>query len=135
MAVVQDQTLHYALPSGTITFTDMLVDPGASIFDPKAGKFTAPLDGTYLFNFDGFVYGECKHGFLHFNFNGKDLGHYIEQNTDETSSRGISGMRAMSLNIGDEITLSNENDDCIYGDDFHPFTFMGSYLGKTSLIN
>ena len=135
VAVVQNPTLHYSLPSGTITYDVLLINSPTSPFDPNTGKFTAPQEGIYIFNFDGFVYGECKHGFLHFYLNGEDIGHYIEQNTDSISSRGISGMRAMTLKSGDEIKLSNENGGCIYGDDFHPFTFMGTYLGKTTLFN
>merc|ERR1712126_235651 len=57
VAVVQNPTLHYSLPSGTITYDGLLVD-SSSCFDSETGKFTAPLEGTYIFNFDGFVYGE-----------------------------------------------------------------------------
>ena len=132
--MVQNPTIHYALPSGAITYSDVLVNTVSSKFDPTTGKFIASNDGIYLFSFDGFVYGECKHGFFHFYLNGEDLGHIIEQNTDGISSRGISGMRPMSLKAGDEIMLSNENGNCIYGDDYHPFTFMGTYLGNVNFV-
>ena len=132
LAVVENPTLHYAIPSGDITYNEVLVK--SSNFDKTTGKFTAPQDGIYLFAFDGFVYGECKHGIFHIYLNGEDIGKIIEQNVDGISSRGISGMRALSLKSGDEIMLSNENSDCIYGDDYHPFTFMGTYLGNANFV-
>ena len=81
VAVVQNPTLHYSLPSGTVTYDELLVNSPSSPFDPNTGKFTAPQEGIYIFNFDGFVYGECKHGFLHFYlkvFNRKDSSDYRE---------------------------------------------------------
>merc|ERR1712126_313028 len=118
VAVVQNPTLDYSLPLGTITYDELLVNFPTSSFDSNTGTFTAPQEGIYIFNFDGFVYGKCNVGFIHFNLNGEDTGHYIEQSTDSTSSRGISGIRAITLKSGDEITLNeSENGECIRGDD------------------
>ena len=108
----------------------MLID--SPDFNSTTGVYTIPQTGVYLFTFDGFVYGTCRHGFIRFYINGRDSGHIIEQNTDGQSSRGISGMRAMHLEQYEMVSLSNDNDDCIFGDDMHPFLFTGSYFGTRS---
>ena len=107
----------------------MLIDVVKPNFNATSGTFIIPQDGVYLFSLDGFVYGTCKHGVLRFQINGQDSSHIIEQNTDGISSRGINAMRGFSLQIGDEISLNNDSSDCVFGDELHPFTFMGTYFG------
>ena len=130
LALVQSPIVDFSLPSGLITYNEMLID--SPDFNSTTGVYTIPQTGVYLFTFDGFVYGTCRHGFIRFYINGRDSGHIIEQNTDGQSSRGISGMRAMYLEQYEMVSLSNDNDDCIFGDDMHPFLFTGSYFGTRS---
>ena len=135
LATISRPIEDYALPSGRVTYDEVLIDVVKPNFDSTSGIFTAPQNGVYLFSIDGFVYGTCKHGVIRFHVNGKDSSHIIEQNTDGVSSRGINAMRAFSLNRGDEISLNNDSSDCVFGDELHPFTFMGTYFVDNTSTN
>ena len=97
-------------------------------FDTSTGIFKATTNGIYLFALDGFVYGRCKVGEIKLYVNGQDASHFIEQNTDGVSSRSINGMKALPLREGDEIYLRNLYGGCIFGDEYHTFTFIGTLL-------
>ena len=128
VAIVRKSIEDYALPNGIVTYDELLVDHVGANFDRTTGKFISPRKGVYLFTFDGFVYGRCNAGELKFYVNGQDSSHIIEQSTDGISSRGINGMKAVILNEGDEVYLRNIYSSCIFGDELHTFTFMGTAL-------
>ena len=128
MAIVRKPIEDHALPIGIVTYDELLIDMVGPNFDRITGKFTTPQNGVYLFTFDGFVYGRCKAGELKLYVDGQDFSHIIEQNTDGVSSRGINGMKAVVLQEGQEVFLDNQYSSCIFGDELHTFTFMGTAL-------
>lgn len=116
-----------ALPIGTVTYDELLIDLVGPNFDPATGIFTTTQAGVYLFTFDGFVYTSCPCGALTLYVNHQDFSHTIESSYHSSRSI-INGMKAVSLREGDEVFLRNEYSSCIWGDELHPFTFMGTLL-------
>ena len=109
------------VPTGKITFNQEDKDSTNSF---NEGIFRAPLEGTYLFQFNGYV-NNANSAWIHVDLNGA-----IERYIYDVGSgaREVTDYFVLSLEKDDELFLENQYASTFYTDSTLVMTFMAQRL-------
>jgi len=114
------------LPTGRISFDKEMVD-SQDVFNVNEGKFLAPIDGTYEFQFSGYAHGTDTDVRIY--LNGVYKRCFFDGDYDG-SSRQISFYHSLKLQQNDEIYLDNYYPSTFYADSDHVMTFEGNIISS-----
>merc|ERR1712062_658152 len=109
------------LPTEQISF-DMEDVDSQNVFDKEEGTFSAPIDGVYEFQFNGYV-GSADYAYLYVYVNGDSVRYY---NDAGDHPRQVTIYFSMTLKQDDKLWLDNWQSSTFYASENHVMTFEGN---------